>query len=508
MALRGGKVDFLVLGGGVGGLSAVFYLQRLLAAAETGNSKDTQENPTSKKKIALLEATSHLGGWLNTTRTNEGSIHEAGPRSMRPQGIVGKNSLNLASTLGLTDEVVSVLHSHPAAQRRFVYTRGKLHQLPSSLGTLLRRQQPFSRPLAFDLAREMLVKRSKVEDETMYEFGLRRFGKGITENLLDPFCRGIFAGKLSELSVRSCFPPLFNFERNYSSVILGGLLGRASTDPTVGASDLVQRAKMEKWSVWSLKDGLQRLTDRLYEVVSEQGAEVYTQTPCTKIEFIPDPNATHQKIARVHTSDAVWETDRLICALPAKNLVEVLPVDLDPLSDHLQDVNSATVAVINLEYEGSHLPTEGFGYLVPSHERSNVLGVIFDSCAFPQHDRPGPKTTRITCMMGGAWFRELFGDPDKVDPEWLASVAMETLKSQIGLIAKPTYCKVNLSQDCIPNYRVNHHRLLDNMTSYIEDQNLPLTLIGASYKGVSVNDVIYNSRLAAQRLVPNGHLIV
>ena len=44
-------------------------------------------------------------------------------------------------------------------------------------------------------------------------------------------------------------------------------------------------------------DGLQRLTDRLYEVVSEQGAEVHTQTPCTKIEFIPDPNATHQKVS-------------------------------------------------------------------------------------------------------------------------------------------------------------------------------------------------------------------
>lgn len=54
MALRGGKVDFLVLGGGVGGLSAVFYLQRLLAAAETGNSKDTQENPTSKKKVYMI----------------------------------------------------------------------------------------------------------------------------------------------------------------------------------------------------------------------------------------------------------------------------------------------------------------------------------------------------------------------------------------------------------------------------------------------------------------------
>ncbi len=40
------------------------------------------------------------------------------------------------------------------------------------------------------------------------------------------------------------------------------------------------------------------------------------------------------------------------------DLAEVLPVDLAPLSHHLQDVYSATVAVINLEFEGSHLPTE------------------------------------------------------------------------------------------------------------------------------------------------------
>ncbi|XP_022097590.1 protoporphyrinogen oxidase-like isoform X2 [Acanthaster planci] len=425
---------------------------------------------------------------------------------MRPAGVVGRNSLNLASALGLSEEVIPVLRSHPAAQRRFIYTRGKLHQFPSSLATLLRRQEPFSRPLAWDLAREVLVRRSEVEDESLYDFGRRRFGKEITENLLDPFCRGIFAGKTTELSVRSCFPPLFNFEKRRGSVILGGLLGPAATDPTVGESGLVQRAKREGWSIWSLKGGLQHLAEKLDEVVRKNGAEVQIQRPCTKIEFVQKPESGTKKIARVHTTESVWETDRLICSIPAANLADLLPGDLSPLSMHLRQIESVTAAVVNLEFEGSHLPTEGFGYLVPSHEPSNVLGVIFDSCAFPQHDRPGVKTTRMTCMLGGAWFHDLFGDPDKVDHDWLASIALEALKGQIGLSAKPTFCRVNLSKDCIPNYRVNHHKLLEKIDAHIAANDLPLTLIGSSYKGVSVNDCIYNSRLAAQSLVPDGQL--
>ncbi|XP_038062926.1 protoporphyrinogen oxidase-like [Patiria miniata] len=505
MAVR--KVDFLVLGGGASGLSAVFYLQRLLG--ERLKRVDlVDEKPQFRNKIALLEASPHIGGWIHSTRTPEGSIHEAGPRSMRPAGIVGRNSLNLASSLGLDDEVIPVLRSHPAAQRRFTFTGGKLHQFPSSFATLLTRQEPFSRPLAVDLAREVLVKRSKGEDESMFDFGVRRFGKEITENLIDPFCRGVFAGKTTELSVRSCFPQLFSFERQRGSVILGGLLGPTAIDPTVGESDLVRRAKKERWSIWSLKGGLQCLAEKLSEVVQRNGAEVRTQMPCTKIEFVLKENGGNKKIARVHTAESVWEADRLICGIPAANLAEVLPVDLSPLSLHLQQIQSVTAAVVNLEFEGSHLPTEGFGYLVPSREPSNVLGVIFDSCAFPQHDRPEIKSTRMTCMMGGAWFHDLFGDPDKVDCDWLASVALATLKTQIGLSAKPTYCRVNLSKDCIPNYKVNHHRLLETIDAYVADNDLPLTLVGSSYKGVSVNDCIYNSRLAAQRLVPDGQLAV
>ena len=40
--------------------------------------------------------------------------------------------------------------------------------------------------------------------------------------------------------------------------------------------------------------------------------------------------------------------------------------------------------VINLVYPGKVLPMDGFGYLVPAHEPELVLGVVFDSCVFPE----------------------------------------------------------------------------------------------------------------------------
>lgn len=39
---------------------------------------------------------------------------------------------------------------------------------------------------------------------------------------------------------------------------------------------------------------------------------------------------------------------------------------------------------------------QGFGHLLPSSEDQAVLGVVYDSVAFPQHNRPTGETTRLT----------------------------------------------------------------------------------------------------------------
>ena len=42
---------------------------------------------------------------------------------------------------------------------------------------------------------------------------------------IDSLCRGVFAGDCRTLSVRSCFPVLFNAEQKRGSLTLGFLLG-------------------------------------------------------------------------------------------------------------------------------------------------------------------------------------------------------------------------------------------------------------------------------------------
>ncbi|NXF00490.1 PPOX oxidase, partial [Menura novaehollandiae] len=103
-------------------------------------------------------------------------------------------------------------------------------------------------------------------------------------------------------------------------------------------------------------------------------------------------------------------------------LAEALPAEAEPLARELRRIPAASVAVVNLQYEGATLPVTGFGHLVPSSEDPALLGIVYDSVAFPEHDgagTPGTPSLRLTVMLGGAWFRQSFGDPAAAAPELL-----------------------------------------------------------------------------------------
>ena len=76
---------FTVVGGGISGLSAAYYLRKLVPNC----------------KLTLLEASSRLGGWVHTTKFDDGSVFEHGPRTIRPAGVSGANTLQLVEELGL-----------------------------------------------------------------------------------------------------------------------------------------------------------------------------------------------------------------------------------------------------------------------------------------------------------------------------------------------------------------------------------------------------------------------
>ncbi|GCC42166.1 hypothetical protein chiPu_0026319, partial [Chiloscyllium punctatum] len=131
------------------------------------------------------------------------------------------------------------------------------------------------------------------------------------------------------------------------------------------------------------------------------------------------------------------KADHIFSSVPAKVLSRILPPSWVAVCDSLQQIDSVSVTVVNLEYDGSVLPVTGFGHLVPSQESREILGVVYDSCSFPEQDRVGAPTTRLTVMMGGSWFREAFGDPETVTEGHLLQRARDTVRSHLGITQNP-----------------------------------------------------------------------
>ncbi|TWW79960.1 protoporphyrinogen oxidase isoform X2 [Takifugu flavidus] len=467
-----------VLGGGIAGLAASYYLCR----------------SPQVTKVILLESSSRVGGWLSSTRRPDGAVFEHGPRGIRPAGAVGRNTLNMVDDLGLQDEIVPVSYSHVASKNRYLYVNKELHKMPSGIRGLLQTVPPFSRPLLFNLVKEILVKKGQEDDETIHSFFCRRLGKEFADIAVDSLCRGVFAGDCRKLSVRSCFPLLYNAEQRRGSVLLGMMLG-SGPSPVVPPGPLALRSVKESWAQWSLRRGVESLPESIAELLQRSGkVELHTDAPVKEIH----PSASDWKI---RLEDGLISADHIISALPAKALSSVLPSSCLPLTQRLMEIETVTVAVVNLEYEGSVLPVEGFGHLLPSSEDQAVLGVVYDSVAFPQHNRPTGETTRLTVMMGGAWFHRAGGSLGAVTQGDLLSRATEAVRDHLDVTAAPIWSHVEIQKDCIPQYYEGHAQRVESMRNFIKKENLPLSLIGSSYDGVSVNDVIFSGRTAAEELL-------
>uniref|UniRef100_UPI00398F10A2 protoporphyrinogen oxidase isoform X2 n=1 Tax=Pristiophorus japonicus TaxID=55135 RepID=UPI00398F10A2 len=310
---------------------------------------------------------------------------------------------------------------------------------------------------------------------------------------MDSLCRGIFAGDSRKLSVRSCFPILFQAERKFGSVLIGMVAGADAKDPRF-TSRLIGQARQERWAQWSLKQGMQTLPEAMEQELRRRGVEIHLHSPVQALR------QTAEGSWEVTLDGGTVKADHVCASVPAQVLSGMLPQSWDLLCGRLRQIGRVSVVVVNLEYQGSVLPVSGFGHLVPSRESGEILGVVYDSCSYPQQDRAGPQTTRLTVMLGGSWFREAFGDPDSVPHDHLLQRATETLRDHLGVTERPLRTIVKVHKECIPQYALGHWKHLDGISKFIDRLGLPLTLVGSSYQGVSVNDCIYQAQRSIEGL--------
>uniref|UniRef100_A0A8C3J4J9 Protoporphyrinogen oxidase n=1 Tax=Calidris pygmaea TaxID=425635 RepID=A0A8C3J4J9_9CHAR len=449
-----------VVGGGISGLAACYHLAR----------------GPRPPKVSRDRVRGSLGGCVSSVLSPRPTTTTTSPQ---------------VSELGLEGDILPVPGDHPASRNRFLYVGGALHKLPSGLGGLLRPVSPFSQALLWSGVRDLLAPAGTEPDESVHAFVGRRFGREVADIAVDSLCRGVFAGDCRALSVRSCFPSLFQAERRRRSVLLGLALEKER-----GAeSGLSRRARAERWSQWSLRGGMETLPQAMAAFLRPRGVEVRCQAPLRRLRRCPDGRW------QLTLPDGTMTADHVISALPAAALAEVLPDEAEPLAQELRRIPAVSVAVVNLQYRGVTLPVTGFGHLVPSSEDASLLGIVYDSVAFPQHDGTGADSVRLTVMLGGAWFGQSFGDPTSVSPSRLLERAQAAVRDQLGLEPAPTRSIVRVHQACIPQYTLGHWQRTERIGQFLAKQRLPLSLIGASFAGVSVNDCIASAKAAVGQLM-------
>lgn len=466
------KKQFVIVGAGISGLSLGWYLK-----------KRFQE----EIELTILDSQSRCGGWIETVQHN-GFLFEIGPRSCRPYGN-GIETLKLIESLGLQNELI---FASPEASRRYIFSDQKLSQLPASLWSLA--FSPFSTTLIKALWRDWRAKKIEVGiDESIADFATRRLGRNIADMFFDPLVSGIYAGDISKLSMKSCFPILYDWEQNHGS-LLGGAFAKRDKSKHADASAFVQCS--QKKGLFSLRKGMESLIAALTEKLCDS---IRLSSKVTGIEFqggrqLEQKRTAHKANILLEDGQAIL-ADHIFMAIPPAALGTLMQPHHPALAQELNAIPSVSVGIVNIGFSQKVLDLKGFGYLIPSKEKEEILGVVWDSCAFPSQNQTASET-RLTVMIGEPHL------PQSADHSILEKIALRAIAKHLHILQKPDSISVKIAKKAIPQYHVGHSQRLQSIEEGLLQFPTPISLLGNGFYGVAVNDCIARAQAIAASIRP------
>jgi oxygen-dependent protoporphyrinogen oxidase len=444
----------VVVGGGIAGLAATRRLESVLPGAE----------------IVLLERDERLGGKIATERV-DGFVVEAAPDSFlsrKPRGV------GLCEELGLTGELVG---RRPENERTFVRRGRDLHPLPSGLTGMiptnldaLAESELLSPEGRARLVAEVDVPVAADGDESIASFVSRRLGREAYEAFVEPLMTGIFGGDGEQLSLEATFPQLRAIELEHGSLIRG-LLSQAAVRADARPPFL------------TLRSGLDVLVRAL--VGQFDRARVVTGTGVRAVSRRGDGY-------RVELADGeVLEAEAVIVAVPAFVTAGMLSSLDEDLAAALAEIPYASSVIATLafrEEDVSH-PLDGYGYVVPRVEDTEVLACTWTSRKWEGRAPEGTALIRVYAGRFGG--RDLTIETD----EELIRLALDEL-SLLGVETEPILTRVQRWPLGMPQYVLGHmHRLARIEHALAEHPGLAVA--GAAYRGVGIPDCIRSGEEAA-----------
>jgi len=448
-------VDVIIIGAGISGLSTAHWLR------EKG------------VKIKIIEAASQPGGSVKSILKNS-FIFDMGPNSALETTPLVRE---MAENLDIGSEMI---YASEHAKNRYILKQGRLISLPTNPVSFLKTDL-FSWPAKLRLLREPLVSAGNLGyEESIADFVRRRLGKEFLDYAIDPFVSGVTAGDPEKLSVKSAFPKLYDLEEKYGSILMGAVKGAKERKKRVEASK--QSAQL-----FNFKGGLQQLTDAL---ASQLNQVSQYQSPVIEID-------QQQKNYQVKIADGETLTGRAVLStIPAFQLSDLINFEGKPEKKHFAAINYPSVLVLYLGYHLKDIgrSLDGFGFLIPSHERKKFLGAIWSSTIFP--NRAPKDYASFTLFVGGArkdLKRESIGQN-------MIQEIVDEFQQIMDIDGQPVLQESKFWSKAIPQYNLDHH-LHENVFADIEKYNQGFFISGNYRGGISFGDCIKNSKINADRIL-------
>jgi oxygen-dependent protoporphyrinogen oxidase len=465
-ASRENGAHVVIIGGGVAGLSAAWYLQQEAA------------KQAIRVRYTLLEASDRWGGKIHSERI-EGvgggaTVIEAGPDSFLTRK---PWALSLARELGLDDHLQ---YLDARNLRTYTLLHGRTVPLPAGWNLLAPAQwKSFLRSPLFSpwgkarICLEPLIPARRDDaDESLGHFVRRRLGAEALDRVAEPLMAGVYNAPANEQSLRATFPQFAALEQDHGSVIRGLRAARRTSAPVDVAP------------FFSLDTGSELLVQRLVERLDGDArllCEVVGVTRCVDGGYD----------LRLRDGDVV-RANAVILACPATVSARILGETAPEAAELLASIGSSGIGSVYLGYRRAAIPhsLDGAGVVIPSAENRWIDGMTWASSKWPA------RTPRDLALL-----RVFFGGPATrdaldLDDTALLTVVREELAAILGVQAAPLFQRVFRVRDGYPHYTVGH---LERVAAIERALPAGLYVTGASYRGLGVPDCIHQGQEAAMR---------
>ncbi len=431
------KVNTVIIGGGISGLSTANFL-----------SKKTSD-------FLILEASDKVGGTINSSKV-DGYILENGPNTVLDNN---KAIQELLSDLSITEELI-----YPNLKKisnRYILINDRLEKIPLTIFEFLLTPilSIYSKIKIFS---EILVPRH-LNDTDVESFIKRRFGKEFHDNLIVPFLTGIYADTTSKMSTKNTLKKMWELEQKHGSIIVGLIK---------------EKNKNSKAKIFTIDGGLSKITELLSKKFINQ------LMLNTKVSSIVKLNESY-KITLNEGEDIFCQ--QIISTIPSYSLKDII-FD-DNFKSVLSKVNYNPIDVFHFGFDRDALDIkiDGFGLLTKPQDKKSFLGVLFSSNIF-EHVSNNKKFL-ITVLAGGDRQKDLC----KKSPEVLEKEILNEILPLLRLKSEPEFKNHFRWSKGIPSYSMSVTKLQKDLKIF-EESNKGFYIIGNYHLGVSVSDCIKNSK--------------